>query len=88
MMNEPIENMEEILPQGETPDSEETKNHLDEEPIDQPSPIEEVVEVQQEPKESAGVILKQEREAQGLSLDIVHEATKIPLDALRAIEEG
>jgi len=41
-----------------------------------------------EKKESAGNILKKAREAQGLSLEIVHESTKIPLDALRAIEEG
>jgi len=40
------------------------------------------------PKERAGVILKRARESQGLSLEIVHEATKIPMDALRAIEEG
>ncbi len=33
-------------------------------------------------------ILKDTRVAKGLTLEIVHEATKIPLDALRAIEEG
>jgi hypothetical protein len=33
-------------------------------------------------------ILKKTREAKGLTLEIVHEATKIPMDALRAIEEG
>lgn len=33
-------------------------------------------------------ILKDARESQGLSLATVHEATKIPLDVLRAIEEG
>jgi len=33
-------------------------------------------------------ILKDTREAKGLTLEIVHEATKIPLDALKAIEEG
>ena len=33
-------------------------------------------------------ILKDTREAKGLTLEIVHEATKIPMDALRAIEEG
>ncbi|MBN1870696.1 MAG: DUF4115 domain-containing protein [Candidatus Omnitrophica bacterium] len=38
--------------------------------------------------ERAGAILKKEREGQGVSLEIVHEATKIPMDALRAIEEG
>jgi cytoskeletal protein RodZ len=41
-----------------------------------------------EKKEHAGALLKRTREAQGLSLEIVHEATKIPLDVLRAIEEG
>ena len=35
-----------------------------------------------------GQILKAEREKRALSLDIVHEATKIPMDSLRAIEEG
>jgi len=33
-------------------------------------------------------VLKNAREAKGLTLEIVHEATKIPMDALRAIEEG
>jgi hypothetical protein len=33
-------------------------------------------------------VLKNTREAKGLTLEIVHEATKIPMDALRAIEEG
>ena len=37
---------------------------------------------------SKGVILKRERERQGISLEAVHEATKIPLDVLRGIEEG
>jgi len=41
-----------------------------------------------EPKLQTSAILKNARESQGLSLEIVHEATKIPLDALRAIEEG
>ncbi len=35
-----------------------------------------------------GSILKQARERQGISLDVLHEATKIPIDSLRAIEEG
>jgi len=35
-----------------------------------------------------GKILKEAREAQGISLDTVHEMTKIPMDVLRAIEEG
>lgn len=33
-------------------------------------------------------MLKAAREAKGLTLDIVHEATKIPMDALKAIEQG
>lgn len=34
-----------------------------------------------------GLILKNKRVEQGLSLEAVHETTKIPLDALKAIEE-
>lgn len=33
-------------------------------------------------------ILKDTREAKGLTLDIVHEATKIPMDVLKALEQG
>lgn len=36
----------------------------------------------------AGSLLKATREAKGISLETVHEATKIPMDALKAIEEG
>lgn len=35
-----------------------------------------------------GQRLKLAREEKGMSLELVHEATKVPLDALRAIEEG
>jgi cytoskeletal protein RodZ len=35
-----------------------------------------------------GVAIKRVRESKGLTLEMVHEATKIPLDSLRAIEEG
>jgi len=35
-----------------------------------------------------GLIFKEAREAKGISLKTVHEATKIPMDALHAIEEG
>src|SRR3989338_7746817 len=35
-----------------------------------------------------GLLLKQVRESKGISLEAVHEATKIPMDALSAIEEG
>ena len=40
------------------------------------------------PQKTPNSLLKQTREAKGLTLDIVHEATKIPMDALKAIEEG
>src|ERR1035437_1226867 len=33
-------------------------------------------------------VLKSTREAKGLTLEVVHEATKIPMDSLKAIEEG
>lgn len=39
-------------------------------------------------KKSQGHILKEAREAKGLTLEAVHESTKIPLDVLKAIEEG
>lgn len=35
-----------------------------------------------------GLILKQAREAKGISLEAVQDVTKIPLDSLKAIEEG
>jgi len=35
-----------------------------------------------------GLLLKSVREEKGISLETVHEATKVPLDVLRAIEEG
>ena len=35
-----------------------------------------------------GSLLKKERESKNISLDTVQEATKIPLDVLKAIEEG
>ena len=42
----------------------------------------------EEKKNDVGGILKTEREARGISLDVVQEATKIPIDSLRAIEGG
>jgi cytoskeleton protein RodZ len=42
----------------------------------------------QEQNENKGALLKEARIKQGLSLEAVHEATKIPMDALKAIEEG
>ena len=38
--------------------------------------------------QSPEVILKQTRQAKGIPIESVHEATKIPLDVLKAIEEG
>ncbi|MEI6437578.1 MAG: RodZ domain-containing protein [Candidatus Omnitrophota bacterium] len=35
-----------------------------------------------------GSILKTEREQRGLTLEVIQEATKIPIDSLKAIEEG
>jgi len=35
-----------------------------------------------------GLLLKQAREAKGITLEAVQDATKIPLDSLKAIEEG
>lgn len=40
------------------------------------------------PATAQGTLLKSTREANGISLRVVHEATKIPMDVLRAIEEG
>lgn len=40
------------------------------------------------PATAQGTLLKSTREARGISLRVVHEATKIPMDVLRAIEEG
>lgn len=42
----------------------------------------------QEMGSKPGRLLKQARLAQSVSLESVHEATKIPMDALKAIEEG
>ena len=35
-----------------------------------------------------GSLLKEAREAKGIGLEKVHEDTKIPMDALKALEEG
>jgi len=43
---------------------------------------------QGENRAKQGLLLKQTRESKGITLETVHEATKIPMDALRAIEEG
>jgi cytoskeletal protein RodZ len=40
-----------------------------------------------QPKD-VGQVLKAEREKRAMTLEVIHEATKIPLDSLRAIEEG
>jgi cytoskeletal protein RodZ len=47
-----------------------------------------MAKVNQENQKPKGIILKEAREAKGISLEMVHVATKIPLDALKAIEEG
>jgi len=39
-------------------------------------------------KKTPGQILKEIRTSKGISLETVHNATKMPLDALKAIEEG
>jgi len=39
-------------------------------------------------KDNSSSILKETRQHKGISLEMVHEATKIPLDALKAIEQG
>jgi cytoskeletal protein RodZ len=39
-------------------------------------------------KDSQSSILKDTRTQKGISLEMVHEATKVPLDALKAIEQG
>ena len=48
----------------------------------------ELVQTNQSFDASKRSILKKAREAKGLTLENVHEATKIPMDVLRAIEEG
>ncbi len=40
------------------------------------------------PATAQGNLLKSTRESRGISLHVVHEATKIPMDVLRGIEEG
>ena len=40
------------------------------------------------PATTQGTLLKSTRESRGIPLRVVHEATKIPMDVLRAIEEG
>lgn len=39
-------------------------------------------------KDKQSSLLKETRQAKGITLEMVHEATKIPLDALKAIEQG
>jgi len=50
--------------------------------------IKEEEKTQEEEKLTSGSKLKLFREERGYSLQSVHEATKIPMDVLRAIEEG
>lgn len=91
MNNNPTENMGTLFDQEKPPHDGQAREKLNKVPVEEEVlQTSEPVEVQPEPesKENAGEILKRERKAQGLSLDIVHEAIKIPMDALRAIEEG
>lgn len=39
-------------------------------------------------KDNLSSILKETRQGKGITLEMVHESTKIPLDALKAIEQG
>jgi len=83
MMNNHTNNIDKSAVEDDSPNSEEIIDKLLPESSDSIKNTE-----AKEPKQQTGVILKNARESQGLSLEIVHEATKIPLDALRAIEEG
>ncbi len=47
-----------------------------------------IKEKQEEIKASKGAVLKEARKGKGLSLEMIHEATNIPMDVLRGIEEG
>lgn len=38
--------------------------------------------------QNIGILLKEARERQGMTIEMVHEVTKIPMDSLKAIEEG
>jgi len=49
---------------------------------------EKIPQVSLESKSTRGAMLKKVRQERKISLDVVQEDTKIPLDALRAIEEG
>ncbi len=42
----------------------------------------------EQPSQNTAEILKRAREAKGLSIERLHELTKIPLDVVKAIEEG
>jgi len=47
-----------------------------------------IIEEKKDNTLSVGSILKSTRQKRGFSLDAVHEATKVPLDILKAMEEG
>lgn len=92
-MNNQTDNIDETTIGDNMPDNDEGTTELSMKESGEPQEVQESQENSEAvelngPKESAGKLLKRAREVQGLSLDIVHEATKIPLDALRAIEEG
>ncbi len=50
--------------------------------------MQEAYKTMTQPTTQHNSLLKDTRESKGLTLEIVHEATKIPLDALKAIEQG
>jgi len=83
-----MENIEENVIGEDAEGSAEIKDISMTDSEDQPDFSEGITEAEEKPKEDAGVILKKVRESKGVSLEIVHDATKIPMDALRAIEEG
>lgn len=82
MMNNRAEHIDEPALEGNKPETDETMDVSVPEKTDLPK-----VTLIVKPKKKVGAILKEARESRGLSLEIVHEALKIPLDALRAIEE-
>jgi len=83
VMNNRTKNIDKATVKDDSPESEE----IIDAPLPESADSTENTEAK-ESKQSPGAILKNARESQGISLEIVHEATKIPLDALRAIEEG
>jgi cytoskeletal protein RodZ len=86
-MNKHAKNIEEVATQSNIPDSAPDSTEITENLISESKGAKESPKTKK-PKERSGALLKRARESQRLSLEMVHEATKIPMDALRAIEEG